>query len=161
MSEEAAPAEADAAPATKGRKPLLLILIALVVLAGAGIGGFLFLHHSPKQAKAEPTTPAEYYTLDPAIVVNFQDDRAIRFLQVGVSLMTHDAKAIDAAKAADPRIRNALVLLFSSQKYEVLASEAGKLKLQQEALAKVREVIPTPDGKPGIEAVYFTSFVMQ
>lgn len=154
----------DTAPAAapkKGRKPLLLIVAAVIVVALAGGGYLLFAHRSHGPAKPELSKAAEYYALDPSIVVNFNDDRAIRFLQVGISLMTHDPAAIDAAKAAEPAIRNALLLLFSSQTYETLSSAQGKLKLQQEALKKVQGVVQRSLGRPGIEAVYFTSFVMQ
>lgn len=156
-SEEAAPA----APAKKGKKPLLLIAIAVVVIAVAGSGYVFFAHRHHGPAKPELSATAEYYALDPSIVVNFSDDRAIRFLQVGISLMSHDPKAIDAAKAAEPQIRNALLLLFSSQTYDTLSSAKGKLKLQQEALKDVQAVVQKSLGRPGIEAVYFTSFVMQ
>lgn len=162
MPAEATPAEATpAAPARKSKKLLLLIAVAVVVLALGG-GYFAFAHHGKSgPAKPELSKTAEYYTLDPSIVVNFTDDRAIRFLQVGISLMSHDPKAIDAAKAAEPQIRNALLLLFSSQSFETLSSPKGKLELQKESLQKVQDVVKQSLGRPGIEAVYFTSFVMQ
>jgi flagellar FliL protein len=155
-SEETAPA----APPKKSKK-LLLIAAAIVAVVLAGGGYLLFAHRHHGPAKPELSATAEYYALDPSIVVNFNDDRAIRFLQVGVSLMSHDPKAIDAAKAAEPAIRNALLLLFSSQTYDTLSSAKGKLKLQQEALKEVQDVVQKSLGRPGIEAVYFTSFVMQ
>lgn len=162
MSVDATPDEvAPAAPPAKRKKPLLLIVAAVVVIALAGSGYLLFAHRSHGPAKPELSKTAEYYALDPSIVVNFNDDRAIRFLQVGISLMSHDPKSIDAAKAAEPQIRNALLLLFSSQTYETLSSAKGKLKLQQEALKEVQNVVQKSLGRPGIEAVYFTSFVMQ
>lgn len=160
MPVEATPVEPTPdAPAKK--KPLLLIVAAIVVVALVGAGGFMFMHHGGKGAKSEPAKVAQYYALDPSIVVNFQDDRAIRFLQVGISLMAYDPKAIEAAKAAEPRIRNALLLLFSGQKYETLATEQGKLELQKQALKQVQDILQQVSGKPGIEALYFTSFVIQ
>lgn len=151
---------AEAAPPPKRKKRPLLIAVAVVVVL-IGIGGFLFVHHHGGPSKPELSKTAEYYTLDPNLVVNFTDARAIRFLQVGVSLMSHDPKAIDAAKAAEPVIRNALLLLFSNQDYATLSSPKGKLELQKEALQKVQAVVEQSLGRPGIEAVYFTSFVMQ
>lgn len=159
MSTEA-PATEAAAPARK-KKPLLLIAAAVLVVALAGAGGFMFMHHGGKGAKSEPARVALYFALDPSIVVNFQDDRAIRFLQVGISLMAYDPKAIEAAKAAEPRIRNALLLLFSGQKYDTLVSEQGKLELQKQALQQVQDVLHQSPGQPGIDALYFTSFVIQ
>jgi flagellar FliL protein len=163
MAVEAAPPEATpAAPAKKSKKSLLLTAAAVVVLALAGGGYFAFTHHGKSAPpKPELSKTAIYYTLDPSIVVNFTDDRAIRFLQVGISLMSHDPKAIDAAKDAEPQIRNALLLLFSSQSFETLSSPKGKIDLQKQSLQKVQDVVKQSLGRPGIEAVYFTSFVMQ
>jgi flagellar FliL protein len=58
-------------------------------------------------------------------------------------------------------IRNALVLLFSSQDYSILSDAAGKQKLQAQALEAVRKILEKRLGRPGVEALYFTSFVMQ
>lgn len=160
MQTEAPAAPTAVAPAKK-KKPLLLIVVALVVVALAGGGGFMFMHKGGKSAAAETAKVAQYYALDPSIVVNFQDDRAIRFLQVGISLMAYDPKAIDAAKAAEPRIRNALLLLFSGQKYENLSTEQGKLALQKQALKQVQDILQQAPGKPSIDGLYFTSFVIQ
>jgi flagellar FliL protein len=161
MPADATPDEVPtAAPVKKGKKGLILIVAVIVAVAVIGAGGFLFMHHGGP-ARPELSEKADYYTLDPSIVVNFKDDRAIRFLQVGVSLMSHDPKAIDAAKASEPAIRNALLLLFSSQAYTTLSTAKGKLQLQNEALGKVQAIVKKSLGRPGIEAVYFTAFVMQ
>lgn len=164
MPADASSAEpATAVPAAK-KKPLLLVVVAIVVVALLGAGGFMFMHHGGKGAKdaaSEQPKEAHYYALDPSIVVNFEDDRAIRFLQVGISLMAYDPKSIDAAKAAEPRIRNVLLLLFSGQKYATLVSDKGKLELQKQALQQVQDVLQQSPGKPRIDALYFTSFVIQ
>jgi flagellar FliL protein len=162
MPTEAPATEApiDEAPAPRKIKKLFLPIVILVVVVLVGAGGFLFIRHRGP-AKPDLSKTAQYYTLDPSIVVNFTDARAIRFLQVGVSLMSHDPAAIKAAQDAEPVIRNALLLLFSSQTYDEIATASGKLELQKEALQKVQDVVQQSLGRPGIEAVYFTSFVMQ
>jgi flagellar FliL protein len=59
-------------------------------------------------------------------------------------------------------VKNDLLMLFGGQKYEDLSTRAGKEKLQKDALASVRSIIEKAGGKPeSIEALYFTSFVMQ
>jgi flagellar FliL protein len=102
-----------------------------------------------------------YLPLDPAFVVNFRDDDSLRFLQVGITLMAHDQAAIDTAKAAEPVLRDAMVSLLSSQDYTVIGSAAGRQKLQAQALVAARKVVQARLGRPGIDALYFTSFVMQ
>jgi flagellar FliL protein len=64
-------------------------------------------------------------------------------------------------KDNDPVIRNALVILFSSQTIAELGNTAGKQKLQAQALTAVRKIVADKIGKPGVDALYFTSFVMQ
>jgi flagellar FliL protein len=75
--------------------------------------------------------------------------------------MSRDPAAIQALKDNDPVIRNALVMLFSSQTFVELSNTAGKQKLQTEALGAVRKIVADKIGNPGVDALYFTSFVMQ
>ena len=161
-----APAAAEAAPAGKSKKTLIIvILLAVVLLAGGGVGAwFAFVPHGKKTkvAKQEPPAPALYVALDPPFVVNFEDQDSTRYLQIGVTVMTHDPVAVQAMKDSDPVIRNALVMLFSAQTYAGLSDTAGKEKLQAQALTAVRKIVADKTGKPAqVDALYFTSFVMQ
>jgi flagellar basal body-associated protein FliL len=53
-------------------------------------------------------------------------------------------------------------MLFGGQKYEVISSREGKESLRQQTLVAVRKIVANAGGKPEkVEAVYFTSFVMQ
>lgn len=112
------------------------------------------------KSKAVKQTPL-FYAMEPAFVVNYQDLQALRFLQVGVQVMAYDQAGLDAIKANEPQARNALVMLFSGQAYDTLISREGKEKLREDALLELRKVIGDPAGKESLQAVYFTSFVMQ
>jgi flagellar protein FliL len=145
-----------------GRMPLIIGVVAVLALGGGG--AFWFMGHGKKPADAAaaaPKTPELFVPLDPAFVVNFQDQDSTRYLQVGVTVMTHDPAAVQAVKDSDPVIRNALVMLFSSQTYAGLSDTSGKVKLQAQALDAVRKVVADKIGKPDVDALYFTSFVMQ
>jgi flagellar FliL protein len=86
----------------------------------------------------------------------------VRFLQITAQIMTHDPKTVEGLKAADPIIRNDLLLLFSNQKSTDLATNDGKERLRAAALAAVRKVLAENGGKPEkVDAVLFTTFVMQ
>jgi flagellar FliL protein len=81
---------------------------------------------------------------------------------VTVQVMTRDAGTVELMKANDPVVRNDLLLLYGGQKYTVISSREGKESLRQQTLTAVRKVIAGAGGKPDkVEAVYFTSFVMQ
>jgi len=160
----AAPKDApEGTPKKKGKGKFLLIGAVVLLLAG-GAGAFFLLkggHGKGDPAAAAKAKPAVYMQLDPAFVVNFQDENALRFLQVGVNVMSHDPEAIAAAREADPEIRNALLMLFSAQDVKSLSDVKGKQKLQSAALAEIQRVLKEKIGRPGVDAVYFTSFIMQ
>ena len=160
--------EAVAAGATPAQKKggKTWMAIGLVVLLAVGGGGFALMQSHVAKAsttRGEAPKPTQLFLpLDPAFVVNFEDQDSTRYLQVGVTVMTHDPDAVQAMKDSDPVIRNALVMLFSSQTYAGLSDTAGKEKLQAQALAAVRKVVVDKTGKPAdVDALYFTSFVMQ
>jgi len=164
--------EAGAAGLGKGMKALIgAMALALVVAVGAV--SYLLGHKAAPAAAggaeqgsaavAESAKSSEplFLALDPPFIVNFQDTVATRFLQISVQLMAHDQKALDAAKASEPAVRNALVMLFSSQEAKALASREGKEKLRADTLAEIQKIVGERAKGATLEAVYFTSFVMQ
>jgi len=163
-----APTGTETPAAPKRRIPLLVIIVGAAVLV-VGLGAALFLTHAfggSAKAKAaaahKPSGPPLYLALDPPFVVNFQADQLVRFLQVSVEVMSRDQKTLDVLKANDPVLRNDLLILFANQKYAVLATSAGKEQLRADALAAIRKDLAQSGGDPNeVEAVYFTSFVMQ
>jgi flagellar FliL protein len=157
---------AAGAPKKSGKTLIIVLVLAIVLLAGGGVGAwFAFGSHGGKkttEVKKEPVAPPQYIALDPPFVVNFEADQQVRFLQVTVQLMTRDPATVELLKSNDPVVRNDLLLLFAGQKYTVISSREGKESLRQQTLTAVRKVVATAGGKPEkVEAVYFTSFVMQ
>jgi flagellar protein FliL len=159
-------------PKKGGMLPLVLIIGGLLIVAGS-VGAWLAF--KPKSAPApaaaaaaasQPTAAPRaapiYYKFDPAFVVNFGGEGSARYLQVTVEAMSRDAAALDALKNNEPAVRNDLVMLFSSQDSASLLSAAGKEKLRAATLDAIRKVL-ADEGVHGekIEAVYFTSFVIQ
>jgi flagellar FliL protein len=166
---EAAPGQETAPPAGGRKKLILIALIALVVLGAGGAAAFFMMggegdatDAADEAAEAAPKGPPLYVALDPPFVVNFEADSAVRFLQVTVQIMSRDPHTVELMKANDPVIRNDLLLLLGNQKYETIASLEGKEKLRAESLETVRRIVKDGGGEPPlVEAVYFTSFVMQ
>ncbi len=155
-------------------KKVLMIVGQVVVLAAAVGGTWWFMRPPPGTGPAvageggapEPTVlPVArepiYYSLEPAFVVNLQDGRSMRFLQVQVDLMSRHKKVIELLETYSSRIRNDLIMLFSSANRDAIRTAEGREALQQEALNTVNKVLMDETGMAGIEAVYFTKFVMQ
>jgi flagellar FliL protein len=163
---EAAPGQ-DGAPPKKGKLGLLLTILVVVLGAGGTAAYFLLAPKDPNAAAAEKAqeankTPPLYVALDPPFVVNFEAEQLVRFLQVTVQVMSRDPATIELIKANDPIVRNDLLLLLGNQSYAKISSREGKEKLRQQALDAVRKVVTNAGGHANkVEAVYFTSFVMQ
>jgi len=170
---EAADKTAAAKGQSRGKLFLIIVISAAVVLLGAGLGAAWWLSAAKHPAastaaataaaKAEPPAgPPLFLGLDPPFVVNFDGEQTARFLQIAVQLETRDPATIELLKTNDPVVRNDLLLLFGNQKYAQLSTREGKEALRTEALAEVRKVLAAAGGHAErLEAVYFTSFVMQ
>ena len=167
-TEQADPESAAAAPAPKKKGGgLIITLLAVIVLVGAGAVGWLFFLRAPAeettQVAAAETAHADpiYFTLAENLVVNFRSPGGTRFLQVGIELMTYDKEGVHTLEKHAPVLRSNLILLLSDQSQDTLLSREGKEALRAEALAEIQRAMTELDGHPVVEALYFTSFVMQ
>ncbi|HEY1078429.1 MAG TPA: flagellar basal body-associated FliL family protein [Fontimonas sp.] len=177
--EAAAPAAkaAVAAPAKGGGMMMLVGAVVLSTAASAGISWF-FSHRTEAAMQASlahatdgeggevpaaetPKAPPLYQTMEPAFVVNLEAPDHARYLQTQIELMARDSAALEAVGRYNPRIRNAILLLLGQQQIADLTTREGKEKLQAAVLAEIQKILKEETGSPGIEAVYFSSFVMQ
>jgi len=110
----------------------------------------------PKKAAA-----ALYVPMTPSFVVNIGDNDASHFLQIEMQVRAKNAAAVDALKLHDPQIRNAILMLLGAQVLAEVTSREGKEELQKKVLAEIQRILKSETGKKGVDAVYFTSFVMQ
>lgn len=164
---------------------IILVVALLVVGAGGGAAWYYFIampaaalaeaeaeagemdeEESPagnnkKKKKQRSTEPPIFTGLDPAFVVSFKDQSHARFMQLSVELMSRDQEVIDIVDTYKPMLRNNLLLLFSSQKFEEVITREGKEKLLELSLEEINNTLYNEAGIDGVEAVYFTAFVAQ
>src|SRR3954471_11692632 len=151
----------------KSKKKLMILPIAAVVLIGGGAGAFFAFGgkedgKAKEKAHVEEKLPPKYIALDPPFVVNFEAESAVRFLQITVGIMTRDPAMELLVKENDPRVRNDLLLILGGQSYASVSTTEGKEALRSKCLDAVRVIVKELGGDPAkIEALYFTSFVMQ
>lgn len=162
MNADETPAAPVPAPEPKGMGRVVAIVLLLLAVGGAA--GWYFLAPQP-EGESEDAQVAEaapvYFTLDPELIVNFEGSGRVRYLQLGIELMTREPEAVDALALHTPVIRNNLIMLLSDQSQDELMTRQGKEALQQAALAEVQKVMTDRYGEPAVETLYFTSFVMQ
>jgi flagellar FliL protein len=185
MSDAAAPAAP--APAGGNNKMMFIMMGVMFVVLIGGMAGMFFVMKSngasaeeqetaaaadeghdkkdkkgKKEKKDGPKSAAIYVGFEPPFVVNFPTESAVKFLQLTVQIMTREATVEHEIKGNDPAIRDALLTLFGQQTADKLATAEGKEELRIKALEAVRGVIKAEGGDAAkVEAIYFTSFVMQ
>ena len=168
MAEEAIELEAAAAAGGGMMKKLVYAGIGLALLGAGVVGGMLFFGGDTpaegEEAVAEVSAsdgPALYQSLHSPLVVNFEDSVGdAHFMQLTMEVMARDQGVINAVRENTPVIRNSLILLYSSVIYDEVTTREGKEKMLADGLAEIQKVM-TEFGEPGVEAVYFTSLVIQ
>lgn len=119
----------------------------------------------PAWAEDDEAAPsvAVYYQFPDPFTINFlaQSGEKARYLQIKVSLMSHDADIIKSAEANVPMLEDSLRTLFSEQTYKAVKSVKGRKILQKNSLKLIKSILKEETGKDNIEAVYFTSFILQ
>lgn len=156
----------------KGSKKLLIIIIAAaLVLAGAGVGAFLFLGGKGEKGGAEHgAEPAAEHggghkddktagksvlvSLDP-FILNLAEQG--RFLKATMQMELSGIEVQPMVTDKVPQVRDAIITLVSSKSADALSSAEGKLQLKDDILLRVNIVI----GKDVVKNIYFTEFVMQ
>ncbi|KPK37877.1 MAG: hypothetical protein AMJ69_10075 [Gammaproteobacteria bacterium SG8_47] len=164
----------DVGKQSKGKKTWIIASVVGVVLIGATVGLTLFLtgffaggdEHAEQseqvQAEKEPVVrDPVYMELEPAFVANFDGQGVARFLQVSIQLMAYQQEVLDGVKQHMPVIRNNILLLLGNQQYNVVRTREGKEQLQAAVLSSVRDVLSQEGLNSDVQAVYFTSFIMQ
>lgn len=155
-------------------KKIIMIAVQVLVLIAAVGATWFFVHEPAPEPVAvvgedgKPTIEIagqkkepEYYSLSPSFVVNLQNERGIRFLMVEIDLMSRRDDVFPRVEQYEPRIRNDLLMLFSKLDREAIATAEQRQQLQDEALATINAVLNAESGKGGVDAVYFTKFVIQ
>ena len=155
-----------------GKTKLIIIVVALVVL---GAGGFfaapaIMNMISPpaedEEMAAEPppetSKPALFAPLHPPLVVNFKNSYGeSHFMQFTLEVMAREQSVIDEVKNHAAVIRNSLILMYGNVDYETVITREGKEQMLADALEEIRDIVETETGKTGVEAVFFTSLIIQ
>lgn len=150
-----------------GKKKLIIIIVLALVLIGGGVGGALMFMGGDEESEegaeqvAEEAPKVAVYLPLKKMIVNLPKGPA-RFLQVEMQLMAYDQAVIDKVNEYLPVIRNDILLKLASYKYEELSTLEGKEQLRTQLKETIQAILKEQAGmEEGIEAIYFTSFVMQ
>lgn len=119
---------------------------------------------------------SNYFAIEPPVVVNLMEGKRMRYLQVKIQVMTRELATIQAMEEHMPPIRDGLIMLLAHQDIATMRDVVERERVREEArlmLVKLLEehagIVPgSKQGEgeeavevKGIEAVYFSDFVIQ
>lgn len=160
-------AKKDAPEAAEGgsNKKLIIIIAAVVMLlAGVGVGTYLFLGQkktsAPGQEQSEAQKPLKtvgpMVNIDP-FIVNILDDDQSRYLKAAITIEVDSDRTSQQITDRLPQIKDAILLLIGNKTFNELNDLQGKLQLRAELINRINSILV--NGK--VKHIYFTDFVVQ
>jgi len=101
-----------------------------------------------------------YVPLQPAIITNYQSKR-LSYVKADITLQVRGNPTAEAIDRHLPSIRHNLVMLFSRQEEDNLATMEGKTKLKEDSLTEVISALEAEGEATDIDAILFTSFIVE
>ncbi|MGX9519802.1 flagellar basal body-associated protein FliL [Vibrio mediterranei] len=155
----------------KNNKKLLIIIIAALVLllAAGGVAYWLLgSGEAPASAPAAqsgaaavPVDPISYVNIAQPFIFNAAGKQHDRVVQIKAQLMVRGLDNEEVARYHSPLIESTLLSTFASATVEQLRSTNGRVELRDQATADVQASLSQVVGKPVVERVLFTDFVIQ
>jgi flagellar FliL protein len=173
----AAPAAANSGPPGQGNgaeeaekpksKKTLFIIIGLVLVIGAAVGGYMYMQHTAEAKKLQEAeakrpenilkkqlmerkenAPPIYIPLE-EMVVNLPGRGGEHYLQTKIVLRTNDSATEGKIKNFMPVIRDKIITVLSSRQMQELATVEGKVMMAREIALVINSII-----SPQLTAIY-------
>lgn len=141
----------------KGKRKLVLLVLGVALVGAVGAFAYPKLTHKHPTGGSAAVVNGPIESLDP-VTVNLADGH---LLQVGVAVQLTTAADAKKVTAADPRIIDAVITVFSGWTYPNLLGTAGHDQARLQLEGRIQALFPPIGGTPEVAGVYFTSFVMQ
>jgi flagellar protein FliL len=156
------------------KKVLIIFLGAIVLMMGMMGGGFFILwqkmsvsiaqvqnqnsvdQKDDEKKSAQEPSMGPIYKLD-TLIVNLADQGGKRYLRVTMELELSSAEVAKEIDQRLPQLRDAILMILPSKKYEDISTTQGKIELRNELVAKMNSILQTGT----VVSIYFTEFVVQ
>lgn len=115
-----------------------------------------------KEGDEGATGTSEYLDIKPALITNYGGPGPIHFIKAEIALRVgkNPEEGITVAHHM-PHIRHELVMLFSRQTEDSIATMEGKEQLRKDALVAVQNILKAEEGKPIVSDLLFNNFIIQ
>ncbi|MEJ5377216.1 MAG: flagellar basal body-associated FliL family protein [bacterium] len=149
----------EAGSGKKGGSKMIFIILGVVVLLGAG--GFFGWSHlkggSSSAEKAPPPAPPAVVSVKPFVVNLMGTADAPRYLKLEFDLELRSGSQVKELETRMSELRDAIIVLLGSKRYEDLASIEGKDRLKEEIISRVNSRLQSATAS----RVFFKEFIIQ
>jgi flagellar FliL protein len=144
----------------KGGGKLVLLIVGVVVILGAG--GFFGWSQlkgktSSAREKTSPPVPPPVMALKPFVVNLMGGADAPRYLKLEFDMELHPGSQVKEVESRMSELRDSIIVLLGSKRYEDLATIEGKDRLKEEIIARVNTILQTATAS----RVFFKEFIIQ
>jgi flagellar FliL protein len=148
----------------------MFIVIAVMLVITIGLAGGFFMMWSKLTTLSTPANgvanaaaaPDQTSQLGPlfsldTFIVNLADSERSRYLRITMDLELLAATDTDKLNERLPQIRDRILMILPSKRFEDIASVEGKTALRDEIIEKLNSLFP----RAVISTIFFTEFVVQ
>ncbi len=140
-------------------KWIIVAFLALVLVGGGGVVGWKFLagtgEVSPEMGNLKPPL-GTIFPLD-TFIVNVAETNGERYLKTTLEVELKDGSLAGEVEKRMPQVRDSILLLLSTKRFEDIKSFQGKSKLRNEIITRLNGLLYAG----AVQKVYFTEFVVQ
>ena len=148
---------------------MLIVIAAMLVITIGLTAGFFMMWNKLSEinvaTKADASTEAKQsqaaqlgplFSLD-TFIVNLADEERSRYLRVTMDLELAAPTDTDKLTERLPQIRDRILMVLPSKRFEDIASVEGKIALRDEIIGKLNSLFSTEV----VSNIFFTEFVVQ
>ena len=150
---------------------LLFLLVSVVLVLTIGLAAAFFMMwnklssidmsanlttNAQAAQQQDPNGMGPIYSLD-TFIVNLADDGRSRYLRVTMDLELVSASEESTLDDRLPQVRDSILMILPSKRFEDIASMEGKTALRNEIITKLNGML----NKNVVSNIFFTEFVVQ
>ncbi len=140
-----------------GKKKIIILMVPLILI-GAGAAYYFLLGASSSKSKLTAAKlPPVVYNFGP-VTTNLNDGHVV---QAQMTFQFKGGTVTTPLSAQTPEIMNDVIETFSSWSYNALLPASGKSAFATQLISTLNKLFVSDPGKPQIQQIYFTNFIMQ
>jgi flagellar FliL protein len=113
--------------------------------------------NTPTTTPSPAGTEIQYVEITPTFVTNYQSPK-LRYIKADVTVVVTDTLAAEAIGRHQPLIRHHLIMLFSRQIEDTLATPEGRNQLKLDAMQEIVRVLESEQESTAVKDLLFTGF---